>query len=288
LRYGETLRTQAVVAALLVVILGLACEMLPMLPIEAIFASFVALLFGIFWWLGGEAPVISDEGVRFTHWLIFTKQVPFSVVTDTRVEPFFRSARLVLLGQGGVSLGALPADHSERVLRALGPRRTPLSLSDLKRPKGASITEWRVHLDERATVLGNVGYRVAPTADIETLASAVADESCALDVRAGAAYVLVQSGLEAATDRARIALQTAPPLAIAMARSARGGQEFVGKDAAREATRVLAETGELPPSSLAESETLRRNLPQRTCLSTRSLESPGDEEPEEHERDEHR
>jgi hypothetical protein len=257
-RYGEKLRPRAVVAALLVVIFWLAMGLLPpQLPTVANIALFFTLLFGIFVWLRAEAPVIEDDGVRFTHWLVFTKDVPFSVVTDTRVEPFFRSARLVLLGEGAAPLGAISGEHSERVLRAMGPRRTPISLADLKRPKGATVTEWRARLDERAAKLGNVGYRVAPTADIDVLASAVADESCALDVRAGAAYVLVQSGLEPALDRARIALQSAPPLAIALARSAKHGPSVIGQDRAASAQDVLNETGEPLDEETATSRSTR-------------------------------
>jgi len=67
------------------------------------------------------------------------------------------------------------------------------------------------------------------------LEAAIIDGSNSLDVRAGAAYVLVQSGTDSALAAVRRALPHAPPLALAMARAAKGGHALVSKESATEA-----------------------------------------------------
>lgn len=259
------LRPEAVVAALSMLISSLVWLSLSGLLSAMALGLGGALVIALWAWLRRPRAVAERDGVRFSHRLVLEKDVPFEAIADTRVEARLGGSRLVLLGEGGVRLGAIQEPRTiDVVLRALGPRRAPEALAELARPHGATVSEWRTRLDARAHRLSDASYRASPDADIDVLASTIADESCALDVRAGAAYVLVQSGIERAIDRARIALKTAPPLAIAMARAAEGGRALVTKERAREALRVVADS---------DAELLDR---------------PDDEEPEQHERDHHR
>jgi hypothetical protein len=266
------LRPQAVVALLLMLIWTLVWFALPGFDegrmgelLVSVGAFGGALALALYLWLRAERSSVEHDGVRLSHQLIFEKDVPFEAIVDARTEAHSGHARLVLLGMGGLRLGAVSAPNAmEAVLDALRARRSPDALSDLARPDKATVSEWRSRLDARAKRLTDASYRASPDADIEVLAATMTDESCALDVRAGAGYVLAQSGVERAIDRVKIALENAPPLAIALVRTAHGGAALVTHERAKEALRVVSD---------ADAELLDR---------------PHDEEAEQDERHEHR
>jgi len=254
-RTRATLRSEAVVAAIILAAFAAVSSTLIAFAggIWLLSALVVAMITGAL--LRPSPPTLGRGGIRFVDRWLFDKTVPFDAIASTRTDSFMGQSWLVLLGEGGVRLGAIPITNAQLVqdlLRALGPRNTPGSLEDLARPEGATVAQWKAKLDARAHRLGDPGYRASPEAEIMTLEAAVGDASNALDVRAGAAYVLVQSGVESAVTAARRALVDAPPLAVAMARAAKGGAALVDEPALHDALGSIGGDEDLLESARGE------------------------------------
>lgn len=238
------LRAEVVAAGFALVAILLLAGLLPwpwftLTPLFVAWAVLAALLLRV------PAARFSEDGVSFVHRGVLDKTVPYDVIADTRIVPAFaQSAAVALLDDGGRVLGKLPMkdeghDVLDRLLRAMGPRLAIGSLAALARPKGASVRAWRDRLDARARAMAQPGYRSSPAVDIAALAAAVESHENALDVRAAALYVLVQSGLEDARAAAKKVLSSAPPLALALARTAEGGALVVSEEQATAASLTL-------------------------------------------------
>ncbi len=170
----------------------------------------------------------------------------FSRIATANVERGLWGPRLVLAGHDRKRMLTLrtpaPGDDLRHVLQHVAPTCPSPAAAAVGRD-GSSVRDWLARLDARARAASAHGAYRDPSLDLVALAEVVADPRADVELRAGAAYVLVASGDGEARTRVASALRSGcPPLVVAMAaRASRGGPRVVADAELEDALEFLDE-----------------------------------------------